>query len=520
MKIKNLIASLVFIFSVLGIHSQTLIKVNEIRGSISPKSIVSSGTGVFSAQNMMYKHTITLYNSSGELLATIKDNINLQKYGFNEYTADNYLGGPVEACFSHQGKYLWVSNYSMLGKGFDNEGCDACMGSSYDPSFIYKINTQTYQIENVIKVGAVPKYLAINEKTNVLVVSNWTSSDVSIIDLSTEEEVKRINVGKHPRGVAITKNGKTAYVTVMGSTKIAVINLETYDLSYIYNVGKSPRHLILDANDENLYCSINSEGKLIKINLETNQISTCQTKAGPRTMVLSDNQKFMYVVNYYSDSFQKIDVESMTVVETVKTGHHPIGITGNWQTSEIWVACYEGKIQIFKDTELEQIQAELDELAMNQNGPKIKNIPTYDTKVYLEQKKQQAIKSQKEIDATNKEKEIEKQKRLEAKEQEQKKQNEITENVTEKQVKVQSSYSNSSNCTYHLIIGSFGVHSNAEKLQQKMIDKGYPAQLIPSANKKMTMVSIKCFSTENEAMSSKSKILQDTQQKGWVYKAR
>jgi YVTN family beta-propeller protein len=478
---------------------QTLVKVNEIRGSISPKSIVSSGTGLFSAQNMMYRHTITIYNANGELLATIKDNINLKNYNFNEYTADNYLGGPVEACFSQQGKYLWVSNYSMIGKDFENEGCDACMGSSFDPSFIYKINTHTFEIENVIKVGAVPKYLAINEKTNVLVVSNWTSSDVSIIDLTTEKEVKRINVGKHPRGVAITKNGKTAYITVMGSTKIAVINLENYDLNYIYNVGKSPRHLILDEKDENLYCSINSEATLIKINLSNNDITQCKTKSGPRTMILSDNQKFMYVVNYYSDSFQKINLETMTVIETIKTGHHPIGITGNWETSEIWVACYEGKIQIFKDTELEQMELELEVLADNYNQPKIKSIPTYNTRVYLEQKKNDQIKKQK-----KKEELVLKEKTIETK--------------TEKQPAKKLTAPSNTNCTYHLIIGSFGVESNAEKLQQKMIDKGYPAQLLPSANHKMTMVSIQCFSTENEALSSKSKILQESGQKGWVYK--
>jgi YVTN family beta-propeller protein len=514
LKLKAIILTLFISANVSTSFEQTLIKVNEIRGSISPKSIVSSGTGLFSAQNMMYRHTITIYNANGELLTTIKDNINLKNYGFSNYTADNYLGGPVEACFSQNGKYLWVSNYSMLGKGFENEGCDACMGSSYDPSFIYKINTQTFNIENVIKVGSVPKYLAINEKSNVLVVSNWTSSDVSIINLITEKEIKRINVGKHPRGVAITKNGKTAYVTVMGSTKIAVINLDNYTLNYIYNVGKSPRHLILDKKDENLYCSINSEATLIKINLSNNEITKCKTKAGPRTMVLSENQKFMYVVNYYSDSFQKIDVNTMTVTETIKTGHHPIGITGNWETSEIWVACYEGKIQIFKDSELEQMQNEIELIADNYNQPKIKGIPTYNASIYLEQKKNEQIKKQQKEQILAKEQK-KKEEKLALKDKEKNVKTKIEKQPAKKVAEVSST---TTNCQYHLIIGSFGVKSNAEKLQQKMVNKGYPAQLLPSSNNKMTMVSIQCFLTENEALSSKSKILQDSGQKGWVYK--
>jgi DNA-binding beta-propeller fold protein YncE len=91
-------------------HSQ-IIKKHEIRDGISPKSIVSSGTGLFSAQNMMYRHTVTIYNKDGERLAKIKDGVNLKKYGFTDYQKGNYLGGPVEAVFTKDGNYLWVSNY-------------------------------------------------------------------------------------------------------------------------------------------------------------------------------------------------------------------------------------------------------------------------------------------------------------------------------------------------------------------------------------------------------------------------
>ena len=538
--------------------------VKEIKGSISPKSIVYSGHGIFSAQNMMYRHTVTLYTTKGDLITTIEDKSNLKKYGFSEYTAESYMGGPVEACFSEKGKYLWVSNYSMVGKEFNKEGCDACVGDKFDPSFVYKINTQTNQIENVIKVGAVPKYLTINESTQKMVVTNWTSSDVSIIDLKTEKEIKRVKVGAHPRGVEITKNGNIAYVTVMGSTKIATINMETYAVDYITNVGQSPRHLVLDANDNYLYCSVNSSNKIVKIDLNTNERYSCTTKAGPRTMVLSSNQKYLYVVNYFTDSFQKVDAKTMTVIQTVETGHHPIGITANWSTGEIWVACYSGKIQIFKDSKLtgdvplwpDFFDVKSDDYAVSyepivmlnpneksgetpvetplskikkeietpvvlstsdvepklkiektvvknkiESTPKIKTIPTYDSKVYFT-----AIK----VTSTKKNtlKIIKKSVAV--------KENKIVEEVVEKPTKNISI--NSNGCSYHLIIGSFGLYTNALELQNKMINKGYAAQLIPSKNKKLTMVSIACFMSEADANNSKNKILKESQQNGWVYK--
>jgi YVTN family beta-propeller protein len=461
---------------------------HEIKGGISPKSIVHNGNGLFSAQNMMYRHTITVYNANGELLKTIKDKVDLNKFGFNSFAPGYYMGAPVEACFSDQGKYLWVSNYNMTGSGFDREGCDACIGDKYDPSFVYKINTESFEIENIVKVGAVPKFMAINEKSQKLLVTNWTSSDVSIIDLKSEKEVRRVKVGSHPRGIAISKNGEMAYITIMGSTKIATLNLKDYSVDYIENVGKSPRHLVLDDKDEFLYCAVNSSNKLIKINLSDNSIVSCKTNAGPRTMVLSADGKFLYVVNYFTDTFQKINAFTMQVEETTKTGHHPIGITANWQTSEIWVACYEGRIQIFKDNNLEPF----DQILIAEHKPKIKFIPTVNTYDYMKINATKTV-----IKSVVKEV--------------------VEEVVIEKEDLEIVEYAEPSKCNYHLIIGSFSIKDNAQKLKNKMIDNGFDASLLPSANGKMTMVSIQCFENETQVESEKSTILNKSGQKGWVY---
>ena len=300
----------------------------------------------------MYRHSVTLYDQNGNLKAKIRDAVNLNSFGFSEYGSQNYLGGPVEAVFSHGGQYLWVSQYAMVGEGFDNPGCDACSGETYDPGFVYKINVQTMEVENVIKVGSVPKFMAISEDESLLVVSNWTSGDVSIIDVEKEEEVRRVSMGPHPRGVAIKKDNSEAFVTVMGSTKIARLDLKTYEVSYMANVGKSPRHLILSGNDKYLYCSLNSTHEVVKINLETEELKSCSVGAGPRTMALSADERYLYVVNYFSNTFSKIETATMTVSEEVETAAKPIGICGNWKEGELWVACYSGSIEIFRDFEL------------------------------------------------------------------------------------------------------------------------------------------------------------------------
>lgn len=323
-----------------------------ISGKISPKSIVYNEKGLFFAQNMMYKHTVTVYNRDFELIKTISDEVKLSDYGEDAYKG-KYKGSPVECSFSHNGKYAWVSNYEMRGgtkSEFNKPGCDGCTGTKYDKSYVYKINTSNFNIENVIKVGSVPKYIATAPNNKYVLVSNWTSSDVSVISTETNKEIKRINVGRLPRGIDINSTSTFGYVAIMGSDKIAKINLSTYEVSWINNVGRGPRHLCISPDDKFLYATINNEGKVRKINLATNEMTYVRTGSQPRSMAISKDGNFLYVVNYNSNKLSKIRTSDMKVVHESKTNSKPIGVTFDKEKNNVWVACYTGRIMVFHDT--------------------------------------------------------------------------------------------------------------------------------------------------------------------------
>ena len=325
--------------------------IKTITGNISPKSIVYSGKDLFFAQNMMYRHHITVYDRNYNLVKTISDGVKLADYGYQEYSG-NYQGSPVEATFSHNGEYAWVSNYQMYGQEFQNPGSDRCpISSNYDPSFLYRINTNNLEIDQVIKVGSVPKFVATSPDNNFVLTSNWCSGDLSIINTQTNQEIQRIFLGAYPRGITIDKNSEKAYIAVMGSRDIAVVNLKDFSVSWLENVGLSPRHLVLDNNNEYLYASLNGDGNVARIHLETKDIVKINTGNAPRSMTLSKTGKYLYVVNYKSNSISKINTLDMKVVQTVNTPPHPIGITYDPVKKEVWVACYSGNILIFKDEE-------------------------------------------------------------------------------------------------------------------------------------------------------------------------
>jgi YVTN family beta-propeller protein len=354
-KYATLFISLIFMVSSLSnIKAKTLELQKTITGrGLSPKSVVYAGKGLFFAQNMMYNHNISVYNRQFERIKIINDAVDLSKYGFKGYEG-TFMGAPVECAFSQNGLYAWVSNYQMYGKGFNNAGEDNCpTRDDYDHSFLYKINTQTLTIEDVIEVGAVPKYVAVTPDSRYVLVSNWCSGDVTIVDTRLGKAVKTVSVGAHPRGIVVDNASQKAYVAVMGSSKISVINLKNFSASSLTNVGSTPRHLCISPDNNFLYVTLNSEGKVAKVDLRTGKIiDKVRTGNAPRSMAMLGNGMYLYVVNYFSNTLSKVRAADMKVVEKVSTGDKPIGVTTDTEAQTVWVACYSGSIMVFQDTEL------------------------------------------------------------------------------------------------------------------------------------------------------------------------
>jgi YVTN family beta-propeller protein len=325
--------------------------VKTITGAISPKSIVYSGKDLFFAQNMMYRHSITVYDREYNLVKTISDAVNLGNLGYPQYPGEQQ-GAPVEAAFSQDGQVAWVSNYQMYGAGFKGNADDTCSPSeNLDPSFLYRIDTKSLTIERAVQVGATPKFLATVPNLPYVLVSNWCSWDVSVVDTQTNQEIRRLQVGPYPRGIAVDANAAKAYVAVMGSYDVAVINLKTFEISWLKDIGNSPRHLNLDPhNGQYLYVSLNGEGKIAKLDVITGQVvSKVETGEAPRSMAISADGAFLYVVNYDSNTVSKIRTRDMQVTQTVTVDPGPIGVTYDQKTHQVWVACYSGSILVFQD---------------------------------------------------------------------------------------------------------------------------------------------------------------------------
>ena len=325
-----------------------MVLLNTINGSISPKSVSASNNGLVSAHNMMYRHSVTLYDAQTmELQATVSDSLQLSDFGYSKYSG-KYKGAPVEGAFSPDGKYLYFTNYAMYGKGFTKEGHDTCSpASGYDTSFLSRINLEDKKIDAVYPVGSVPKVVKVTPDNKYVLVANWCSYTVTMISVETQKTIKSIKIGRYPRGIAISSDSKFAYVAEMGGNRIHRIDLADFSVQYI-PIGSNPRAIELSPDNTKLYATLNISGKVIAWDLETNKaIKTVATGKSARSLAISSDGSSLFVVNFRSGTLSKVRTSDMKVIQNIKVCPEPIGVTYDSETSRTWVACYGGSINVF-----------------------------------------------------------------------------------------------------------------------------------------------------------------------------
>ena len=333
-------------------RTMTLLK--TIGGPISPKSVDASDTGLVFAQNMMYRHSMTVYNSDGDLVTTIPDTVDLARLGVPG--GATVQGAPVEAAFTPDARYVYVSNYSMYGPGQGPEGSDTCTPASAaaagdTPSYVYRVDTRTLAVDQVIQVGLVPKYVAVTPDGKYVLVTDWCSWDLRIIDAAQGKVVATLPMnGSYPRGIAVSPDSSTAYIAVMGSDDVEKVDLKTLTVEGSFVVGENPRHLVMDPAGAYLYASLNSPGEVVKVDLaDDTVVGTAHTGEDCRSLAISTDGRSLYVVNYTSDTISKLRASDLSVLQTIPTGVHPIGITYDATTGDVWVAVYTGQILVFAD---------------------------------------------------------------------------------------------------------------------------------------------------------------------------
>ncbi|MEI2739951.1 MAG: YncE family protein [Chitinophagaceae bacterium] len=272
---------------------------------------------------------------------------------------------PVEACFSHDDKILWVSLHNADGivpiwvDDFSKNNAVTTAEQKTKPvTVIYpgEAKKDSFRVP-LIETGKTPKVISRTSDSKYLLVSNWHSRNTSVLEMNANtypygKVISTVPVSAIPRGIAVDdKNGKS-YIAIMGGASLNVVDNNTWKSESIMNVWSSPRHIVMDTSGH-LFVSYNSLGTIACIDVATgNQLFSAKTHSQPRTIVLSKNYKFIFVTCYTSDyvDVYKINSDNFEKVASLPCGGHPVGVDifENDKTLEAWVCSYSsGSISIY-----------------------------------------------------------------------------------------------------------------------------------------------------------------------------
>lgn len=339
----------------------------------SPKSVNISPDGTkFYVNSLEGAMTVVYDMKTQQRIKVIKHEFDAQRdahlwaapsglYPVTHYTdreANTFFGKPVEATFSHGGRYLWVPYYR---RSFDV--------NAQDPSAVAVIDTQSDSIIRLMETGPLPKMIQTSPDGRHIAISHWGNNTVGIIDISSPnpEEwkhervlvVDRVlplnfsltasidrdnNSGYALRGTVFTPDNRYLLVGCMGSGGgIAVIDMQTGKyLGRALGMMSNVRHLLL--YDEWLYLSINAAGKVQRIrwadfvkaaqqmdgdSVTTVKVTGWETASvgvGARTIEISPDGRYIFAACNGASAICVVDTRTMQQVLSLPADSYPVGL--------------------------------------------------------------------------------------------------------------------------------------------------------------------------------------------------
>jgi DNA-binding beta-propeller fold protein YncE len=332
----------------------------------SPKSV-----NILTNKNKFYIHSLEGYTTSvysSENFTKIKDikhefgkenqylfdKDDLVNYTFRTKKSDlNYFKGkPVEGCFSHEGKYLWVTYYR---RSYDS--------NAIDPSAVCIIDTDTDSIIKVLSTGTLPKMISCSPDNNTIAITHWGDNTVILVDISSDnpsdfkhrasvvidykpklnfdidEEVNRDqNCHNCLRGTVFTPDNKYILIGKMGKSSIAVINSSSGKyIGSVSGMRNNMRHLII--KNDHFYLSINRGGYIQKTNIDSfvthleNDLSKDYNNweevfvgYGARTIEVDPTGRYLFVAVSNESEIVIVKTEDMKIIATCPVDSFPVGL--------------------------------------------------------------------------------------------------------------------------------------------------------------------------------------------------
>lgn len=141
------------------------------------------------------------------------------------------------------------------------------------------------------------KVIAYEPTTRRLALSNWVSSDVTILAYGDGSLIKRLGGLATPRGLAFSPDGGLLYVASFGNGLLRSFDTDTWEeTARLSRKGGALRHIVLSPSGSRLYVSDMSRAEVLEVEAaDLSVVHVYPTGENPNTIDLSPDGRILAV---------------------------------------------------------------------------------------------------------------------------------------------------------------------------------------------------------------------------------
>lgn len=191
------------------------------------------------------------------------------------------------------------------------------------------VDVATRKVTRVLPGGSDPETFDISKDGSTLYISNEDADSASIVDVASGKVRLGVPVGREPEGVRLHPDGSSVWITGETDHNLTMLDTKTGKVLGHINVGKRPRDLAFNSDGSRAYSTSEVDGTVWVIDVPSKKVLkviTLPKDSKPMGIVVSPDDKRIYVANGRGGTVSLIDAATNAVSGTTAVGQRPWGI--------------------------------------------------------------------------------------------------------------------------------------------------------------------------------------------------
>ena len=246
------------------------------------------------------------------------------------------------------------------------------------------INGSSYQQISKIPVGSTPCDVEFDPARNVLYVLNELDPSISVIDTNEIKLLKTFSVPFIPYEMVVSSKTGNLYIVSDRNNFLFMVNPKTEEVTEIFSI-EHPCGIGMNQLTNTIYASSEEKNMVYVVNGENNNlISKIRVDSAPRGITIDENNNLIYVANSRSNTISVISGLTNSVEKIIETNENPRRLIHDSRNNFIYsINWYPGLVNIInldkssqKNFHLETptdfgLNSETDTLYINNHSEKI-----------------------------------------------------------------------------------------------------------------------------------------------------